>query len=70
MQHSQEAAGRFILARGQPTKLLGATKKAFDFVALAVAIAVNNALNEAVFLLVMTTCAPRVAATTATTSVS
>ena len=48
MDHSQEAAVRFIVAGGQPTKLLQATEKAFDFVAVPVQISVNHPLNEAV----------------------
>lgn len=49
MHHSQEAASRFIVARGQPAKLLEATEKAFDFGAVAVEVAVNHALEQAVF---------------------
>lgn len=48
MHHSQEAAGRFIVARGQPAELLEAAEKAFDFVAVAVEVAVNHALDEAI----------------------
>ena len=48
MYHSQEAASRFIVTCGQPAKLLEATKKAFDFVAVPVEILVNNALDEAI----------------------
>lgn len=48
MDHSQEAAGRFIVAGGQAAKLLEATEKALDFVAVAVEITVNHALDEAV----------------------
>lgn len=49
MYHSQKAAGRFIVARGQSSKLLEATKKAFDFIAVAVKISVNHPLDKAVF---------------------
>jgi hypothetical protein len=48
MHHSQEAARCFIVARGQPAELLEATEKAFDFVAVAVQVTVNHALDEAV----------------------
>ena len=48
MHHSQEAAGGFIVARGQPAKLLQATEKALDFVAVSIQISVNHALKEAV----------------------
>jgi hypothetical protein len=36
MNYSPKAAGRFVVARGQPAKLLEATEKAFDFVVVAV----------------------------------
>ncbi len=49
MDHSQKAAGRFIVTCGQPAKLLKATEKAFDFVAVPVQISVNHPLNKAVF---------------------
>ena len=48
MHHSQEAASCFIVARGQPAKLLETTEKAFDFVAVAIQMAVNYALDEAI----------------------
>ena len=48
MYHSQEAASRFIVTCGQPAKLLEATKKAFDFVAVPVEVSVNYALDEAI----------------------
>ena len=48
MDHSQEATSGFIVARGQPAKLLEATKKGFDFVAVPVKISANHALNEAI----------------------
>nr|WP_246289703.1 hypothetical protein [Hymenobacter terrestris] len=46
--HCQETAGCFIIARGQAAKLLEAAEKAFDFVAVAVQVAVNHALHEAI----------------------
>ena len=49
MKHSQKAAGGLVTARSQPAKLLEATEKAFDFIAVAVQVAVNHALGEAVF---------------------
>ena len=67
MKHSQKAAGGLVVARSQPAKLLEATEQAFDFVAVAVQVAVNHALDEAVFLLGITTWAPR-ATTLATTA--
>ena len=70
MQHSQEAAGRFIVACGQPAKLLQATEKALDFVAVSIQISVNHALDEAVLLLGMTAWAPRAATLARTASVS
>jgi hypothetical protein len=36
MDNSYESAGVFFVARGQPTKLLMATEKAFDFFAVQV----------------------------------
>ena len=48
MDHSQEAAGRFFVAGGQPAKLLEAAEKAFNFVAVAVEVAVNKPRDFAV----------------------
>lgn len=48
MHHAQEAAGGFIVARGQASKLLEATEKAFHFVPVAVQIAVNHAVSQAI----------------------
>ena len=67
MDHSQEAAGRFFVAGGQPAKLLEAAEKAFNFVAVAVEVAVNKPRDFAVLLLGITTCAPK-ASTAATTA--
>jgi hypothetical protein len=48
MHHSQKAASRFIVARCQPAKLFETTEKAFNFVAVAVEISVNHALDQAI----------------------
>ena len=50
MKHSQKAAGGLVVARGQTAKLLEAAEKALDFIAVPVQVAVNHALDEAVFL--------------------
>ena len=50
MKHSQKAAGGLVVARGQTAKLLEAAEKALDFIAVPVQVAVNDALDEAVFL--------------------
>ena len=48
MHHSQKAARRFIVARGQSAELLEATEKAPHFIAVPVQVLVNHALDEAV----------------------
>ena len=50
MKHSQKAAGGLVVARGQTAELLEAAEKALDFIAVPVQVAVNYALDEAVFL--------------------
>ena len=50
MEHSQEAASRLVVARGQASKLLGEAEEALDFVAVTIQIAVNSSLGKAVFL--------------------
>lgn len=49
MDHSQEAAGRFIVTRGHAAKLLEATEKAFHFIPVAVQVTVKHTLDQAAF---------------------
>lgn len=46
LHHCQEAAGRFVVARGQAAKLLEATEKALDFAAVAISVTVNQAVRK------------------------
>jgi len=50
MEHSQKAAGRFVVARGQAAELFEAAEKPLDFVSVAVQIPVNGAFDTTVFL--------------------
>jgi len=59
MQHSQKAAGCLIIARGQAAKLLEATEKALDFVAVAVRILVNHPLQHMILFCWESRLAPR-----------
>lgn len=47
VEHSQKAAGGFLVARGQSSEVLEAAEKAFDGVALGVAGPVQGALDAA-----------------------
>lgn len=47
MHHSKKAAGRFFIACRQSAELLAASEKAFDFVAIAVQVALDQPDNAA-----------------------